>query len=641
MWKKLNLFLIASVLVVAWCGQSNVDNAANTTADSKKDYFVTTQKISELSKQVSIKKTWRLLGSQDITINAQASWKVVSIMVKEWQNVRKWDSLINLSDTISSYEINLKRAKNSLDSAMLAYETNKINLEKSIGDAKLALEKAQNDYENAQKDTAENLSKAQKDFDDTNLNAEKSQAKLNLEKTKSDLEKAKFDYDNLLRANQQTINWYRNSLKVYYSNLNILFDDVILLGDKILWVTDKYKDYNDWFEAYLWAKNTSRKNDAEASLAELIRLKNNYYSFDTSWLSNDQILQKLKYLENWYQNVDKFLDLLEWVLKDTVYSTTLNESDINWHIATINWYQTTNNTYYSQMNSFYNSADSFLKTYQDQEISADKWVKLLEQQLVILEESLKSWSFNAQVWLSKTQIASNSALSSYEIWLRNAQSNYDNLTSTKSMTLQTLQNNIDQARIQYEDARKEYDKLFISSPIDGKIWQIFVDKSQDVSMWMPLIQVVNDSKPEVNVSFNSSEIDYMDVWTAVKIDYNWDIFTWYISSVWNVADQNLNYIVKISIDKLIDKIGDFVNVEIPVITDRLVLPINYSYIEWNWRGYIYIMSWESFQRLPISYGKVWLDKIEVISELDPNLDMIITDLKNYDDKKFKIVIKNN
>ncbi|MFZ5341596.1 MAG: hypothetical protein ACOZBL_03455 [Patescibacteria group bacterium] len=53
--------------------------------------------------------------------------------------------------------------------------------------------------------------------------------------------------------------------------------------------------------------------------------------------------------------------------------------------------------------------------------------------------------------------------------MRNAQSNYDNLTSTKSMTLQTLQNNIDQARIQYEDARKEYDKLFISSPIDGKI----------------------------------------------------------------------------------------------------------------------------------------------------------------------------
>ncbi|MFZ5341597.1 MAG: hypothetical protein ACOZBL_03460 [Patescibacteria group bacterium] len=45
--------------------------------------------------------------------------------------------------------------------------------------------------------------------------------------------------------------------------------------------------------------------------------------------------------------------------------------------------------------------------------------------------------------------------------------------------------------------------------------------------------------------------------------------------------------------------------------------------------------------MPISYGKVWLDKIEVISELDPNLDMIITDLKNYDDKKFKIVIKNN
>lgn len=640
MLKRINIILIASVFVLSWCGPAKINENTNTTANTKKDYFISTQKISDLSKQVSIKKTWRLLWSQDILISAQASWKVSQIMVKEWQNVSKWTPLVNLSDTISSYEINLKRARNSLDSASLTYDTNKINLEKSINDAKIALEKAEKDYANAQKDINENLSKAQKDYSDSDVSVEKSQAKLNLDKTKSDLEKAKFDYDNLLKTNQQTISWYKNSLKVYYSNLNVLFDDVILLWDKVLWVTDKYKDYNDWFENYLWAKNTAKRNQAEAELAELIRLRTNYTSIDSSSLTNDQILQKLKYLESGYQKVDSFLDLFEWVLKDTVYSSVLPESWIDAYIWNINTYQATNNTYYSQTNAFYNSVESFLKTYQDQELSADKWVKLLEQQLAILEESLKSWTFNAQVWLTKTQIAWDSSLNAYEVWLRTAKNNYDNLLSTKNMTLQTLQNSIDQARIQYEDAQKEYDKLFITSPIDWKVWKIYVDKSQDIWIWSPIIQVVNDDKPEVNVSFNSNEIDYVKVWSLAKIDYNGISFTWFVSSVWNISDENMNYTVKVSLDKLLDKIWDFVSVEFPIVTDKIVLPINYSYIEWNWRWYIYVLSWESFQRVPISYWKVWLDKIEILSPLNPDYDMITTDLKNYDEKKFKIVIKN-
>lgn len=676
--KKQYIWWIIAVVFLSWCwSQSTQNTTQSQQVQEKKDFYVKTQKIGNFWKEVLIKKTWRLVWSQDITISAQAVGKINTINIKEWQTVSQWDMLIMLSDSISSYEQNLKSAQNSVDTARLTYQNNKISLEKNIADSKLALDKANNDYLQALNDTKVSLDKAQKDYTitqkdveenlkqaqtsvaDSDLNSQDSQAKQNIEKLKSDISKANLDYDNLLKTNQQTIKWYKSSLKVYYSNINLLFDDIILLWDKLLWVTNQNKNFNDGFESYLWAKNTANKTLAESSLNNIIKLKDSFVVYDTENLTDDEIIQRLNSIENWFTNLDKFLDQLENVLKDTVESTALSNTDINTYISSINWYQSSVNTYYNQVNSFNNWIKSFLKIYKDQELSTKKSIESLNQQLSILETTLKSTSTNAQIWLSKTQLAwesgllsaktwlektqisANMTIKAYETALQNAKNTYDNLISTKDLTLSTLQNNIDQTNIQYQNASKEYEKLFIKSPISWKIAKVYVDKWQEVSIWTPLIQVVNSSQPEINVSFSANEIDYLQMHSKVQFEYNNNTYTWDVISIWNVADNNLNYTVKIWINENISKIWDFVSVMFPIKSNSLVLPLNSSYIEWNWKWYIFVLSWDNFQRIPISYGKAWFDKIEIVSELNPELEMITTDIKNYDQRKYKIVVKND
>lgn len=672
--KRKLLSMMMILVVLSWCGQEVVVEE-KPTVEAKKDFFVTSSKVWEFWKEAKITKTWRLVGSQDITINSQASWKVVNIMVKEWQSVNQWDLLIGLADNLLNYEQSLKSAQNALDTARINYENNKISIEKNIVDAKLNLEKTENDFASAKRDIEENISKAEKDLEiakqdvnanlnkaesdlqETNLNNEESQASKNLEKLRNDISKAKLDYENLLKSNQQTIEWFVKNTEIYYNSIKLSLDDIILFSDKILWVTTENEHYNNWYEIFLWAKDPWNKTQAEMQLIDLIELKKEITKKNWWTINQDELITRINELESAFKKIDLFLKTFKNVLKDTVGSQELTSATIDWYINWVNWYQASVNSSLTQINTFYVTVSNFMWIYKDQEKSAEKWIESLNQQLSILESTLTTSSSNAQIWLTKTQLAWESwilaaetwltktkisadiTIKSYEIALQNAKNNYNNLLNTKDLTLRTLQNSIDQALIQYETTQKEYQKLFVKAPISGKIAKIFVDKWQDVGMWTPLIQVVNSSQPEISVSFNSNEINYITLNDEVTFEYENNIYTWNVISIWNVADQNLNYTVKVWIKETITRIWDFVKVDFTFKSDKIILPLNYSYIEWNWKWYIFILTWENFERLPVTFGKTWLDRIEILSEIDENLEMITSDIKNFDNRKFNIVIQ--
>lgn len=660
--------------ILSWCWKEVVVEETNTEIE-KKDFYVTSSKIGEFWKEAKINKTWRLVWSQDITITSQASGKVVNILVKEWQNVNQGDLLISLSDNILNYEQNLKSTQNVLESAKLNYENSKISIEKNIVDAKLALEKTENDFASAKRDIDENLAKANKDLElakldvntsldkaksdlkETNLQDTESQASKNLEKLKNDISKAKLDYENLLKSNQQTIEWFVKNTDIYKNSIKISLDDIILFSDKILWVSRENEHFNDWYEIYLGAKNSWNKTQAEMQLKDLIELKKQLLINNNVSIENNELINKITDLENSFKKIDTFLKTFKNVLKDTVASQELNTAAIDWLINWVNWYQASINWSLTQINSFYVSVNNFLKIYKDQERSAEKAIESLNQQLSIMESTLATNNNNAQFWLTKTQLAWESwllaaetwltktknaadiTIKSYEIALQNAKNNYNNLINTKDLTLKTLENNINQAYIQLENAQKEYQKLFVKSPISGKIAKIYVDKWQDVWMWTPMIQVVNSSQPEISVSFNSNEINYIKLNDEAVFEYENQVYTWNIISIWNVADQNLNYTVKVWIKENITRIWDFVKIQFTIKSDKIILPLNYSYIEWNGKWYIVILSGWNFERLPVTFGKTWLDKIEILSEIDENIDMVTSDIKNFDNRKFNIVIK--
>lgn len=355
------------------------DSNEGTAKKQKNDFYINTLTGKDLTKKSYIEKSWKISWAEDIMVTAQVPGKVQNIKVKDWDSVRKWELILTLNDTVGNYSTRLQNAKENLENAKINYNKTESSLEKTVSDTKLALEKTKQDLETAKDNSKESIKKAQRSLEDANIEDKKSNARNNLEETKKKYENAKLDYQNLLDSNQEQINSYRQSLKVYKSNLISFYDDFLFFSDKLLWITDANKNDNDDFEDYLWAKDTSKKNNAKNIFRDLSKILEELEEKKYTNIGSDKLLEEINYLDEIFQKSNNFLSLLEDVLNKSVTSSSFPQTQIDGYISQIQWYQTNYQTNYSSfVSSLKNPATVFLKTYKSKENSQKESINLLE-----------------------------------------------------------------------------------------------------------------------------------------------------------------------------------------------------------------------------------------------------------------------
>lgn len=623
--KKIFLSLFLVTLLVS-CSWDSMEDVWNNTSE-KQDFFIETKKLSDFLWSFQIKKSWKINPTQDITISSNANWRVWNIFVKEWDRVYVWSNLISMQDTVANYALNLDKARLSVESVEINYEQTKINLDKAVADTKLNLEKLQKDYEILQKTIEENIASAKINLDNSITNSNSS-----LFWTNSWASKAELDYNNLIKSNQEQIRSFETSVHKDYLNLKNLFSDIINFSDRLLWVTELNKNQNDSFENYLWAKNTALKNELENELLKLISFKKEKFdSIESNWFDIDKLDYILWVWEEGYKLTILFLDKLEDLFDYSVESTELTSSDISTYKITVNTYQTTLQWNYSAFLTFKASVDSFLSTYKNTEDA-------LKKQLDINEE-------NAQITYNKVLLDSQNQLNSMESAIKNAQINYDNSIKTRDITLQNLENQISIAKNTRSLAQNEYSKLSITSPIVWVVSDIMVDKWQEVNIWMPLIKISSLGDSEINIAVWYNQLDYFKVWKKVIVKYLWNNLEWIISSVSPNADNNLNYKVQILVKSDVKLAWNIVDVYLDVELWKTLLPLWIIKIKSDGLAQINTLSWTILSTQNIYFWEFYWDKIEIkwcvgLSAEDcNNLDIVINDMSNFDEEKFKLIIK--
>ncbi|MDD3646083.1 MAG: efflux RND transporter periplasmic adaptor subunit [Candidatus Gracilibacteria bacterium] len=623
--KKIFLSLFLVTLLVSCSGDSMEDVGNNTS--EKQDFFIETKKLSDFLGSFQIKKSGKINPTQDITISSNANGRVGNIFVKEGDRVYVGSNLISMQDTVANYALNLDKARLSVESVEINYEQTKINLDKAVADTKLNLEKLQKDYEILQKTIEENIASAKINLDNSITNSNSS-----LFGTNSGASKAELDYNNLIKSNQEQIRSFETSVHKDYLNLKNLFSDIINFSDRLLGVTELNKNQNDSFENYLGAKNTALKNELENELLKLISFKKE--KFD-SIESNGFDIDKLDYIlgvgEEGYKLTILFLDKLEDLFDYSVESTELTSSDISTYKITVNTYQTTLQGNYSAFLTFKASVDSFLSTYKNTEDA-------LKKQLDINEE-------NAQITYNKVLLDSQNQLNSMESAIKNAQINYDNSIKTRDITLQNLENQISIAKNTRSLAQNEYSKLSITSPIVGVVSDIMVDKGQEVNIGMPLIKISSLGDSEINIAVGYNQLDYFKVGKKVIVKYLGNNLEGIISSVSPNADNNLNYKVQILVKSDVKLAGNIVDVYLDVELGKTLLPLGIIKIKSDGLAQINTLSGTILSTQNIYFGEFYGDKIEIkgcvgLSAEDcNNLDIVINDMSNFDEEKFKLIIK--
>lgn len=634
--KKNIAFFLLPIFVLASCWKTPEVLEEATT--SKQDFVLETKTISELNNWEKIVKSWKITSASNLTITSQATWKVSKIYVKEWDEVKSWQTLAILDDSILNYWLSLQRAKNALDRANINYDSTVLTLDKSIEDTKLALDKARLNHEILLKDNKIKLEKSWYDLSLWNLWDNTSKSSLDYEKLLKDLDKAKSDYELSLKNDEITLANFKASVKSTYDSLNLVYFDLINLADETFWVSDKNFKTNDLFENYLWAKNPSQSDEAEFLIKELLVDYDSFKGLNFDNIDVNDFSKHLILIESRFDRLIKLVDLSKNVLKNSVAAQDFPQTKIDWLFQAFWGYGQSIQSINSWFISLKNNINTFTSTYKDSQKSRLESINILEKQVEIAYIWLQSGEVNLQTAYDRTKLDIENSEKNSLINIQSLENNYNNAVKNKEITLRSLQNAINEANVSYKEASNNYAKLTIKSPISWVISDKFIDVWQEIWSQTRAFNLVWNKQTEVELFLTSDEISHLEVGSEVNIVSNDQTLKWKIDSISNVATSDFTFKTVIKITDKVNIIWTFVDVELPIKLQNLLLPLNTLKILPESKAELNILKDGKIDTLTIEVGKTYSDKIEVLSEIDQTVEIITNDVSNFNPETFNLKI---
>ncbi len=643
--KRIFSFIFLSIFLVS-CG---VDETL--TEDEKQEFFISTKLGRDLSWNILLEKSGKVTSSQDIQLTSQASWRVSSVLVKAGDTVQAGQTLVTLDDTIWSYALNLQRAANGVERARINYDSTQLQLEKQIFDGENSLAKLTRNLETLKKDTDQSIKQAEDSLQNSQYGNLDSRSALQIEQLDNNIKKTELDFENKKIADFETIEWFKTNLKKDANNLIITLDDIIQFSDEILGVTDINKYKNEDIQTFLWVKDLSQKTQTESDLVNLIAFRKGTAFQDMEKriteenLTEAQIIEAIDFINSGYEQTKSLLNNLEKTLNNSLESVgVLGPIEISAFVGQVNGYQASLQWGYAGFLSFWNQTKSFLRTYKNTQLSFEQSLSLQKKDREIQLKSLASGELSANVWYEKTLLGASNSIKDLESQISLSQNTLENTRKSYDITLKSLQNAIREWEIGYAGAEKEYSKLIIRSPINGTVSQVFVDKGQEISPSIKIADIISDKTPEIQIAFSGKEKELVKEGLEVSVDVADKKVTGKIYAISEVADANLNYIATVVFESGTNIIGSIVNVQIPVVTERKLIPLNILKTQGKWKANITLLTGTGFVEQSIELGEVFGDFIELLNckwsfiGCD-NEKIVLTDISNYDPLKFSIVEK--
>lgn len=477
---------ISAAILLSSCGKVP---EVPSVSDQKTEFLFETQRFSEFPKIATVEKIGRIVGSSAVTVPSQGIGRIEAVLVKEGDFVRKGQPMFRLSDTVANYSIRYEQSANGLESADVNYESTKISLDKAVSDAEIALSRAKIDYERTVSDAEKQLEKARRDAEKASVSSTGSDAQ-------TTLAKAELDYANLVASNAKTIENFAPNFRMTVSDLKKLVSTVLFDSDKLIGFSDQNRDYNDAFEPYLGARDSSIMPQAQFAHSKVVAVSRFLDEKSGISVDADTVVSELSALSTQYAVVRELLDWNIRLLENSLSATTFPQSSIDGYVATYNGYKSSLSALENAFVSFKNSSTSFLSNYKNNEASALAGIELQRRGLV-------SGEFDAKVGFDRAKISIEAGIRNAELGLENARLNLENAQKNRETTLKKLLVNRSDAELQLKQAGVELSKLKIISPIDATIVKVIAQVGQEVSAGTAVVEI-SSRTPEVLIDVDST-----------------------------------------------------------------------------------------------------------------------------------------
>ena len=125
----------------------------------------------------------------------------------------------------------------------------------------------------------------------------------------------------------------------------------------------------------------------------------------------------------------------------------------------------------------------------------------------------------------------------------------------------------------------------------------------------------------------------------------WEKIKWTISAISKIADQNLNYKTRISINSEVNISWNIVEVIIPVKIWKKLISLKNMKVQSENIWEINVIEGSEIKKVLVTFWKFYWDSVEIVwckdlekKECD-NLEIITNDVTRFDKNKFKIIKK--
>ncbi len=591
-----------------------------------KDFSVDIKTLQELWDIYSIEKIWQILPNQSLKINAQVSGNIWSMSIKEWDPVLEWQILISMTDNFSKYSLELEKSQIDYDRQVISKDSQVLSIDKNIDDTKRNLNDAKRIFDNALVTAEEKRKIAKINFENSDTTNTNSKAYL-------EFEKSQLDYENLLNTNRQTLEWYIRDVQREYNNLFVNLSNIINFWEDLYWLGNN-DDLSDKINDYFWTKDTIQKSQTKKYLLELRQYNIYLATIEPDNVSQENILELMSTYRDWYDIINKFLNSLDITLNNSISSLwSLSESDIDNYISRVNSFQSSNQWDLSSYNSLLKWVNNFLETYKETELIA---LKNLQIDKKIFEDG----DSNSDSDYTKELINIENELASIKKSYDSLKANYDNSLQSKEVSIRSLDNSIKSARNNLRKSQIEYNKLAITAPIRWIIQSIKVDIWENITAWTQVINLISNDITKINISFSNQEIENISTWDIVKIEYGKKTYEWKVFSISRVADQALNYNVQVNLNENIWLIWWSAKVYFQQNITNINIPLNIIDVTWDDIWTINTLVEGVLQKVEVTLWKISGNNIAILSPLDNNIQIIITDMTNFNPNTQKLNSNN-
>lgn len=634
--KKFVAIFISPIFILSSCGNPAVDSW-----DMRTDFVIETLKLSTNSWSYQVEKTARLTAWSTLSLPSDGIGQVEDILVKEWQVVKKGQTIVRLKDTTAMYGIQVKQASNGVSSASATREATLANLDQAVTNAEISLAQAQRNYDTLLKDIKERRKQAENDYYNANPNNTGSTAQINLEKLKIDLESAKNNYRNQI----STLN---ASYHLYSSDFDKISSSMLFEADRILWITSTYQYANDNWEPYLGLYIGNIKSEATNKWWELYEMRGKIRSKQDGEITTDNAKSEIDTLTDAYKTARNMGISMSTMLQNSMVWWGLSQEMLNGWIAQWTWFQSSLQGSELQFTSWKNGVAGSIPSATWSKSVALMNIDSLVLQVASAERSIKTGNDSATIWYNRTLISLDDQMKAAKLSLEQAEKNFVATKRNREATAKQLGASVSSASTSLALAKANYDKLTIKAPVDGKVTKINVTIGQSISTNMPVAEMVSES-PEMTVDTEADVALNIQVWDPVDIHVGEDTLTGTIIAVSRIANSNLLYTTRISVEGKTKLIGQAAKVIFTISKTSeslygLLLPLLHINIISENEGEVFLLTRSGSELLPqrksVKLGSIQGRSIEILETFPDSTEIIMSDVSNFDSTKQKLVVKN-